>query len=85
MLDQAATHATSDYYSSIILRSFASQETGDPAVHAAAFRLLDTIKSDYYLVESVKGLVMRVGRPRPTSIFSCEWRAASHRRTTSWP
>lgn len=67
MLDQAATHATSDYYSSIILRSFASQETGDPAVHAAAFRLLDTIKSDYYLVESVKGLVVP-GRATTTDL-----------------
>jgi hypothetical protein len=62
ILGQATSLGTGDYYAAQLLRSLASQRTSDPAVHAAALRLIDAIKSDYYVVEGVDAII-KADRP----------------------
>jgi beta-lactamase regulating signal transducer with metallopeptidase domain len=57
ILEQAASLGTADYYAAQLLRSLASQRTADAAVHAAALRLIDGIKSDYYVVDGVDAII----------------------------
>jgi hypothetical protein len=62
ILEQAASLGTADYYAAQLLRSLASQRTADAAVHAAALRLIDGIKSDYYVVDGVDAII-KADRP----------------------
>jgi beta-lactamase regulating signal transducer with metallopeptidase domain len=57
ILGQAVSLGTGDYYSAQLLRSLASQRTADAEVHAAALRLLEGIKSDYYVVDGVDAII----------------------------
>jgi beta-lactamase regulating signal transducer with metallopeptidase domain len=57
ILGQAVSLGTGDYYAAQLLRSLASQRTTDAEVHAAALRLLASIRSDYYVVEGVDAII----------------------------
>ena len=57
ILGQAVSLGTGDYYAAQLLRSLASQRTADAEVHAAALRLLEGIKSDYYVVDGVDAII----------------------------
>jgi beta-lactamase regulating signal transducer with metallopeptidase domain len=62
ILGQAASLGTADYYAAQLLRSLASQRTADARVHAAALRLIDGIRSDYYVVDGVDAMI-KADRP----------------------
>jgi hypothetical protein len=75
ILDQTSSMNTGDYYAEQILSHVAVARASDPAVHAAALRVLDGIKSDYYVAEGTNAMIG--SRPTPADVDFL-LRAAAH-------
>jgi hypothetical protein len=66
ILDQTASMATGDYYAEQILSRVAASRASDPSVHAAALRVLEGIKSDYYISTGTNAMIG--ARPTPEDV-----------------
>ena len=66
ILDQVISMGTGDYCAEQILSHVAASRAGDPAVHAAALRVLDGMKSDYYIAEGTRAVIG--SRPAPADV-----------------
>jgi hypothetical protein len=64
VFDQAASLGTSDYYGAELLKSLGARAGTDPEVRAAMFKMIGSMSSDYYRVESVG---QAVGKSRLTA------------------